>query len=172
MGKFAEKKEEITKASSASNRKTFNAQEFNELATALINEPDYEVVISTTKNGEYAEETTTPIKDLRKPLIGSVMKSAGHDSAETEKFVAEHQFPTLPLYGFVSEAVEQYMRCGKAMTLRSKSDMKATITLEDKPEEIKEVKVPATGEVRKTKLGAYKKVKVKSTCPSNLRKKM
>lgn len=172
MGKFADKKEEIIKASSASNRKTFNAQEFNELATALINEPNYEVTVATTKNGEYSEKTTTPIKDLRKSLIGSVMKSAGHDSAETEKFVDEHQFPTLPMYNYMSETVEQYMRCGKAFTLCPKDDMRATITIEDKPEEIKEVKVPATGEVRKTQLGAYKKVKVKSTCPSNRRKKM
>ena len=172
MGKFADKKDEIMKSSSASSRKTFNAQEFNELGTALLNEPDYVATIAVTKNGAFAEEDTTPVKDLRKGLIGGVLKAAGHDSAEQEKFVNEYQYPTLPLYPVVSEMVEQFMRCGKAVTLRPKADLRATITLEDKPEEIKEVKVPATGDVRKTRLGAYKKVKVKSTCPSNLRQKM
>lgn len=172
MGKFLDKKDEIIKASSASSRKTFNAQEFNELATALLNEPDYVSTIAVTKNGEYAEEDTTPVMDLRKGLIGGVLKAAGHDAAEQEKFVKEHQFSTLPLHGYMSEVVEQYLRCGKALTLRPKSDLRATITLEDKQEEVKEVKVPATGDVRKTKLGAYKKVKVKSTCPANLREKM
>lgn len=172
MGRFLDKKDEIIKASSSSNRKTFNTQEFNELATALLNEPDYVATIAVTKNGEYAEEDTTPVKDLRKGLIGGVLKAAGHDSAEQEKFVNEYQFSTLPLYPFVSEITEQYLRCGKALTLRPKSDLRATITLEDKKEEIKESKVPATGDVRKTKMGAYKKVKVKSTCPANLREKL
>lgn len=172
MGKFAEKKEEIIKASQASNRKTANTQDFNELASALLNEPDYVVTVATTKNGEYAEEETTPIKDLRKSIIAPMMKQAGHDAAETEKFVNEYQFGTLPLYGFVSEAVEQYLRAGKAFAFRPKEDFKAILTLEDKPEEVKEVKTPATGQVSKTKLGAYKKVKVKSTCPNNLRTKL
>lgn len=172
MSKFAEKKDEIIKASSSSSRKTFNAQEFNELGTALINEPEYEVTSAVTKNGEFAEKTTTPVKDFRKSVIGGVLKAAGHDAAEQEKFVNEHQFSTIPLYPVVSEMVEQYIRCGKAFTMVPKTDLRATITLDSKEEEIKEVKVPATGDVRKTKLGAYQKVKVKSTCPANLREKM
>lgn len=169
MSKFTDKKQEITTASSSSKRKTFNAQEFNELGTALLNEPEYVSTVVTTKNGELLSEDTTPVKDFRKKLIGDIMKKAGHDTAEQEKYVAEYQFPTLPLYPIVSEMTEQYLRCGKAFTLRPKNDMRATITIDDKEEEIKDVKVPATGEVRQTKLGAYKKVKVKSTCPSNLR---
>ena len=172
MSKFAEKKEEIKKACEGSSRKTFNAQEFNELGTALLNEPDYVVKVAVTKNGVFSEEETTPIRDLRKALIGGVLKAAGHDSAEQEKFVNEHQFSTLPLHGAVSEMVEQYVRAGKAFVFKPKADLRASITLEAKPEEIKEVKVPSTGEVRKTKLGAYNKVKSKSTCPSNLRTKM
>ena len=172
MGRFADKKDEIMKASSSSNRKTFNTQDFNELGTALLNEPDYVSTIVVTKNGEYAEEDTTPIKDLRKGLIGGVLKAAGHDTAEQEKFVDEYQFPVLPLYPYISEVIEQNLRCGKALTLRPKADLRATITMESKDEEIKETKVPATGDVRKTKMGAYKKVKVKSTCPANLREKL
>lgn len=173
MSKFETKRDEIAKTSAASTRKTFNAEQFNELGTALLNDPDYEVkVAKQSRNTGFTEETTNPVKDLRKSMIGSVMKAAGHDSAEQEKFVAEHQFPTLPLYPVVSEMVEQYLRCGKAFAFNAKSDMRATITLDEKPEEIKEVRVPSTGEVTKTSMGAYKKVKVKSTCPSNLRVKI
>lgn len=172
MSKFTEKKEEIVKACASSSRKTFNAQEFNELGTALLNEPDYVAKVAVTKNGVFSEEETTPVKDLRKSIIGGVLKAAGHDSAEQEKFVNEHQFSTLPLYPVVSEMVEQYIRTGKAFVFKPKADLRASITLESKPAEVKEVKVPSTGDVRKTKLGAYNKVKVKSTCPSNLRSKM
>lgn len=172
MGKFAEKKEEIMKAASASSRKTFNAQEFNELGTALLNEADYVSKVAVTKNGVHSVEERTPVKDLRKSMIGGVLKAAGHDTAEQEKFVNEHQFNTLPLYPVVSEMVENYMRCGKSFTLVPKEDMRATIKMESKDEEIKETKAPSTGIVSKTKLGAYKKVKVSSTCPSNLRQKM
>lgn len=172
MSKFAEKKDEIIKASSSSSRTTFNAQEFNELATAIINEPEYEAVVAVTKNGEFSEKVTTPVKDFRKSVIGGVLKAAGHDAAEQEKFVNEHQFSTIPLYPVVSEMVEQYVRAGKAFTTVPKKDLRAVFVLEQKPEEIKEVKVPATGDVRKIKLGAYCKIKVKSTCPANLREKM
>ena len=132
MGKFAEKREEITKAASASSRKTFNAQEFNELGTALLNEKDYVTKVAVTKNGEHSVEERTPVKDLRKSMIGGILKAAGHDTAEQEKFVDEYQFSTLPLYPVVSEMVESYVRCGKSFTFVPKEDMRATIRIENK----------------------------------------
>lgn len=172
MSIFEDKKQEIINARAASARKTFNAEQFDELGTALLNEHDYVAnVAKQTKDG-FQEQETTPVKDFRKSVIGGIMKAAGHDADETKKYVEEYKFSTIPLYPVVSEMVEQYMRCGKAFVFKPKSDMRASITMDEKPEEVKEVKVPSTGEVIKTKMGAYKKVKVKSTCPANLRNKV
>ena len=169
MSKFIEKKKEIKEKAAASNRKTFNEQEFNELATALINEPGYKTTISQTVKGEYSEKEIFPVKDLRKSIIGSVAKAAGCDTAEQAKLVDEHQFSTLPMYNYVAEVVEEYIDANKAFALLPKNDMRATIFIDPQAEEVKEVKSPKTQEVSKRKYAAYRKVKVKSNCPQNLR---
>ena len=110
MGKFQEKKNEILTASKASKRKTFNEQQFNELGTALLNETGYQSTTYTVKKGELEEITSNPVADLRKPLIGDVLKKAGLDSAEVEKITETHQFPTLPLYPVVSAFARLFAR--------------------------------------------------------------
>lgn len=169
MSKFTEKKNEIKAKAAASNRKTFNEQEFNELATALINEPEYTTTVSQTVKGEYSEKEIAPVKDLRKSIIGSVAKAAGCDTADQAKLIEEHQFPTLPIYGYIAETVENYIDANKAFALLPKKDMRATIFIDPQDEETKEVKSPKTQEVSKRKYSAYRKVKVKSNCPANLR---
>lgn len=169
MSKFAEKKQEIKAKAAASNRKTFNEQEFNELATALMNEPDYTTTISQTVKGEHSEKEIYPVKDLRKSIIGSVAKAAGCDTADQAKLIDEHQFSTLPIYNYVAEVVEEYIDANKSFALLPRTDMRATISIAPQDEEIKEVKSPKTGEVSQRKYAAYRKVKVKSNCPQNLR---
>ena len=173
MSKFEDKKKEIMDARAASTRKTFNEEQFNELFTALVNEPDYETVVAkSSRTNGYSEEKVNPVKDFRKSVIGSVMKAAGHDSAETEKFINEHKFSTIDAYPVISEAITEYISCGKAFNLSPKPDMTASIFVSNKPEEVKEVRIPASGEVVQTKMGAYKKVCVKSVCPAHLRVKV
>lgn len=166
---FSERRAAIKESAKASNRKTFNEAEFNELTSALLNEPDYTVTVATTQKGQYSEKETHPVAALRKAIIGGILKDAGHDSAEQQKFIDEYKFGKLPLYPVVSEAIEAYMDCGKAFALQPKKDMRATISIDTQPEEIKEVKAPKTNDVSKKRYGAYRKVKVKSTCPAHLK---
>lgn len=167
---FAEKRAAIKEAAKTSNRKTFNEIEFNELGTALMNESDYTVTTATTIKGEYSEKESQPVAALRKAIIGGILKEAGHDTAEQQKLIDSYQFGKLPLYPVVSEMIEAYMDAGKAFALQPKKDMRATITIEPQAEEIKEVSSPMTKETTKKRYGAYRKVKVKSTCPSHLKK--
>lgn len=170
MGKFEEKKQELLEAvDNKSDRKVFSIAGFNKLGTALLNDPDYVAKVSVTKNGELQEQDTTPVADLRKKMIGDVLKAAGHDADEQEKFVKEYQYPTLPLHGVISEMLTEYMDTGKPFVFNRKNDMKASILIEKQPEVVKEVKSPSTGEVKKKRYSEYRKMKTKSTCPSNLR---
>ena len=63
----------------------------------------------------------------------------------------------------------EYMDTGKPFVFNRKNDMKASILIEKQPEVVKEVKSPSTGEVKKKRYSEYRKMKTKSTCPSNLR---
>ena len=164
---FLEKHAAIKEAAIKSKRKTFNESEFNELGTIMMNEPDYTVTVASTVKGEYSEKETKPVADLRKAIIGGIMKEAGHDTAEQQKFIESYQFNKLPLYPVVSELLEQYMDAGKAFTMQPKSDMRATMIIETQPEEVKDVSAPSSNETKRKLYGEYRKVKVKSTCPSN-----
>ena len=137
MSKFAEKKAELLAAHGENSKKVFNAQDFNVLGTALLNDPDYEAVLSVKKNGETTTKTTTPVKDFRKAVIGGVLKVAGHDTAEQTSITENYEFPTLPLYPVVSEMVENYMSIGKPFTLQKKSDMQASIYIEPQADQAK-----------------------------------
>lgn len=168
MGAFAEKKKELMEASKSS-RKVFNVQNFNKLGTALINDPEYVATVATTKDGEIETKETRPVAELRKKMIGDVLKAAGHDATEQEKFVNEYQYSTLPLHGVVSEMITEYMSTGTPFAFTRKEDMKASILIEQQDEVIKEVRSPQSGVVSKKKYSAYRKVKARSTCPNNLK---
>ena len=136
---------------------------------SMLNDPDYVAKVSVVKNGQLEETETTPVRDLRKKMIGDVLKEAGHDTAEQEKFVNEYQYPTLPLHSVVSEMLMEYMDPGKPFVFNRKNDIKASILIEKQPEIVKEVKSPLTGEVKKKRYAEYRKMKAKSTCPPNLK---
>ena len=168
MGSFAEKKKELMEANKSS-RKVFNKQAFNKLGTAMINDPDYTAKVVVTKNGVPETVEIHPSADFRKVAIGDLLKAAGHDATEQEKYVKEYQFGTLPLHELVSEMLTQQMSTDRPFAFVKKEDMNASIRIEPQAEVIKEVKSPQTGEVKKKKYSAYRKVKARSTCPANLK---
>lgn len=168
MAKFAETKKRIVEETSSS-KKTFNENYFNELATALLNDADYEKVEMVTKKGELTEVKSTPIKDLRKGLIGSVAKASGADQAEQDKLVAEHQFPKLPMYDYVDCALHEYLGLGKKFPLSRKENFQGSIEFTEQKACIKDVKKPGSTESRQQRQGDYVKLKAKSNCPDNLK---
>lgn len=171
MSKFADTKKKIIAESAASGgKKTFNRTYFNELATAMINDPDYEKTEMKQKNGELVVDKTKPMADLRKSLIGSVAKAAGCDSAEQEKLVAGHQFPVLPLYDLVEASIREYLvGVGKRFPLARQDNCSASLEATTVKATVKEVRKPGATESKKQRQGEYVKIKAKSTCPDNLK---
>lgn len=168
MSNFNETKKKLLEECGSS-KKNHNETLFNELATALLNDPDYEKKEIVTKQGEQVEVVSTPIKDLRKSIIGSVARAAGADSAEQEKIVAEHQFPKLPMYDFVDSALKEYMAAGKKFQFSREENFQGSIEYAEQKACIKDVKRPGSTESKKQRQGDYIKLKAKSTCPDNLR---
>lgn len=166
---FTERLEKI-KETNTSTKKVFNEQLFNTVASALLNDPSYEEEVVVVKDGKTEKQTIKPIEDLRKGIITGIAKSAGVDSAETEKLVAEHQFSEkLPWHGYMASTLEQYMSLGKPIPLHKKEDMNASIFIENQEECVKEVSAPGSTDKKRVRYGAYRKVKVSSNCPANLR---
>lgn len=171
MSKFTEKKKQlVSSASTGSTKVTDNKQLFNELATAMLNDPDFEDVEQATKKGEVVENTTKPIAELRKKLIGSVAKAAGADTDETAKLVQSHEFPTLPMYTFVADCIEEYCGAGKAFRFGKRKDLQGTIKIVTEEECTKEHNNPRaakTGGPAKTKkhYQQHRRYRVESKCP-------
>lgn len=168
MAKFAETKKKIIEEG-ASSKKTFNENYFNELATALLNDPDYEKTEMVTKKGELTPISSRPIAELRKSLIGGVAKAAGADSAEQEKLVAEYQFSKLPMYDYVDSTLHEYLGLGKKFPLSRKENFQGSIEFVDQKACVKDVKAPGSTVSKKQRQGDYIKLKAKSNCPDNLK---
>lgn len=168
MSKFSETKKRIHEEC-VNGKKTFNENYFNEIATAIINDPDYEKEEVVTKKGELETIKTTPIKDLRKAIIGSVAKAAGSDSAEQEKLINEHQFGRLPMYDYIDSTLQEYLSLGKKFQFGRKADFKASIEFTKQDAKVKQVKKPGETDSKPQRQGAHIKLKAKSTCPDNLK---
>lgn len=176
MGKFEDKKLEIQNQVNAKEKETgkkrvtFSESAFNGLATALMNDPDYEDISVSNKDGKPVNNTTKPVADLRKVMIGSVLKSAGVDAAETASLVATHEFPTLPMYGYTAALLEGILDTGKGFAFQKRDDLECTLRMETIPEVTKITAAPGKkGEQKQTftkVYGQHRRIKVKSSCPA------
>lgn len=170
MGQFKEKKKAILEQAVAQGKKkTFNEQQFNELGTALLNEPSYTVEVTSTEKGEKVVKTVSPVADFRNSVIGQVAKAAGADSAEQSKLKSEMLFSTVPMHGFISEVISEYLDAGKRFSFLPKEDQKASLIQENVAATTKTTKNPKTQEEGTLTTGAYRKVKADSACPEHLK---
>ena len=176
---FEQKKEELRKEvldktpAGKEPKRVFSKQGFNDLATAYMNSPEYVDSSVKSKDGQAVVVETTPVKEIRESIIGGIAKAAGLDKAESAKLVESYQFsPKTDWHSMVSNTIEAY--AGDALrkfTFIPRADMKGSIEIKNVEKEVKEVRVPGADNVRKkVEYGAHRKVKVKSSCPSNLKK--
>lgn len=175
---FQQKKEEIAALAKQSLNKngqpkrTFSKTQFNDLAAAYLNSPDYVDEQLKTKAGEATIVETTPVKDFRESVIGGIAKAAGLDKSEQEKLVDSYQFSGKTDYhSFMSNVIEAYASddCYSKFTMNPRTNMVGSIVIETVPATTKEVKTVSSGEVKTVHYGEYRKVKAKSTCPKGLR---
>ena len=176
MSLFEQKKEEIKAGAMQHVNKEgkpikgFSKSQFNELAAAYLNSPEYVDSQLKTKDGKPTIVESTPVKDFRESIIGGIAKAAGLDKSEQDKLVESYQFSSKTDYhSFVNNTVEAYGKCQRKFNFNPRTNMIASIVFETIPEVTKEVKVVGTDTKKRVKYGEYLKVKSKSTCPKNLR---
>jgi hypothetical protein len=177
MGKFAEAKAELIKAAAPANgaspKRTKNKKLFNEIGTALLNDPDYQDTVYSEHNGEPTMIQTTPVRDLRKTMIGGIAKDAGLDAAETAKLIENHQFSTLPLYPVVGDMIEEFLDTGRVFAFGRREDLQGSIYIEEiKEPTTRSSLVPKQPGVKVTSVyDEHRRYRVKSKCPDNRKHK-
>ena len=169
---FSDVKKEIFDSAKKSGKTSFSEGTFNKLTSALVNEPDYEVKVSKSRDGKQVEEVIKPVEGFRKAVIGGIAKSAGADGAEVDKLVNDDKFAaTVPWYPIVSEAVSNSLEAGKSFAFIPKDDLNAVLTMENIKEEVKMIGAPGSSKEDKKPVvyGAHRRIKSASRCPKHLR---
>lgn len=141
--KFSEKLNEIIKDTTSKTKdgkmkKVFSRKFYNEVANALVNDPDYEFESVQMKGGKPEPVVSKPSKAFRekllKPIVGEFI-----DSADAEKYINEYQFTrsqTDALYDLGMAINIEMMRSGKTLRFPSQKDFIASIEMRELPESV------------------------------------
>ena len=84
MNEFSSIQQEIIDALKVAQRKTFNRQDFDSLARAFVNTPNYETEIVKKRNedGTIETEVIKPVEQFRKNFLKPILKEFGVDNEE------------------------------------------------------------------------------------------
>lgn len=158
-------------------KKTFSKTDFDSLAKALLNTPDFKSTYYGTKAGEVTTKDVYPVKQYRESLK-RILVDYGVDSQEAAKFVSDYTFTNVDgLYEFISEILYQYMDAGKKFDFPTREDFKASITIKNVEESegvysaIAKKDDPNPPEQFKIKTKKHKVLEKKSKAPTWLKKK-
>lgn len=179
MNEFNSIRDEITESLKQAQRKTFNRQDFDTLAKAFINTPDYETTIVKKRHddGTIETEVIKPVERFRKNFLKPILKEFGVDAAEL-KYVDEMEIDRVKdLYPFMMELMFQYMKTGRQLDFLPKEDFEGSCMLETVKEQVKEYRPPATEQnpepqsVRKC-IEEHLVIKAKTRAPKNKKKNL
>ena len=138
------------------------------LTQGLLNDPDHEVSIIKSKNGEFVTEKVKPVEEFRKNFVAKVLKDNGIDGQQAADAAVKYQFSTAQaqaLNEFNKEATEQFLRAGFTYKFHDKEDFSASIKMRDVDDRVTTGKVPNTDRITKTHEKAHKVIVKKSGTP-------
>lgn len=153
--------------------KLFSRADFDKLAKALVNTPEYTVKTYSTKEGNLVEKEIKPIEKFRN-VIQAVLKDFGVDSQEAAKVLDKsYEIKNVDgLYELCSELIYAYISAGKKFDFITKADFAGSLTLDEISESIGEVTSVKTREKSMVKKKAHKILSKKSKCPKWLKSKV
>lgn len=166
---FNEIKEGLSVSAKGKPVKTFSRTDFDRLAKAFINTPDYEATTVSLKGGELQEKSVKPVEGFR-GMIQAILRDFGVDKAEAERVMSDsYEIKSVNgLYEFVSELIYVYMDAGKKFDFLPKDDFVGSILLDEIEESVKDYPIKKKDGSTVTYNVTKKKHKVlnkKSKCP-------
>lgn len=118
-------------------RKSFSRKFYNDVAEAVMNDPDYEFELAKVRDGKMEVVKTKPSRVFREKLFGPVMSTFNVDADDVKKFIETYQFSAAQantLYDLMAAVNWEYMNTGKILRMPSKPDFVGAIYVKDVPE--------------------------------------
>ena len=167
---FSERLNEIVEEAKSSSKdgtvkSSFSRKFYNDVACAVLNDPDYEFDEIRIRNGKPTKITSTPSREFRERIIAPILSTMDVDNDDIKKFVQDYEFTqaqAATIYDLASAINWEYMNTGKILRLPSKETFVGSINLKDIDESIYENKKTGV----KTKRKAHKALLKRSTTPS------
>jgi hypothetical protein len=129
---FEDIKSRVSLSAKGKKLKNFNRQDFDRLAKAFLNTPDYTYLKAVTKGDSYEEVEVKPVQEFRQ-LIRSILLGFGVDKQEAERALTDVELVknASGIYEFVAELVFQYLSADKKFDFPQRSDFTGSIYLSD-----------------------------------------
>lgn len=168
---FEEIRASLTVSKKGKPVKSFSRADFDKLAKAFLNTPDYTIQAAIVKDGQLSSKEIKPV-ELFRGMIQRILIEFGVDKQEAAKVMNETEFKNVDgLYEVVSELIYQYMNAGKKFDFISREDFTGSLSLKEITETISTHKDIRTGEEFKVEKKAHKLLEKKSKCPKWLKKR-
>ena len=157
----------------------FSKKAFNELLTAMVNDPDFTTDFAVSAKGELKSVEELRVTEGFRKWLQKVVEIAGIDKAESAVVLSkDFVIPNMDgLYELFTTAMYEYMKNGSRFDMIPKKDFKASFAMNKKGAKTKTGTLlnPSTGEVLgtySTDMAEHWEASVKSSCPNWMKKRM
>lgn len=169
----------VVKDNGKTNHNRFSKKAFNELLTAMVNDPDFTTDFAVSAKGELKSVEELRVTEGFRKWLQKVVEIAGIDKAESAVVLSkDFVIPNMDgLYELFTTAMYEYMKNGSRFDLIPKKDFKASFAMNKKAPKTKTGTLlnPSTGEVLgtySTDMAEHWEASVKSSCPNWMKKRM
>lgn len=171
---FEEIKSNVSLSSKGKKLKNFSRTDFDRLAKAYINTPDYTIQKAVAKGDDSFELVEIkPVLQFRE-MLHSILRGFGVDKQEADRVLTDEELVKNAscMYEFVSELIFQYMSADKKFDFITREDFTGSIKLKDVDEVITTHRSPRGGEKVTVKKKAHRQLDKKSTAPKWLKSRV
>jgi hypothetical protein len=167
---FEEIKANVSTSAKGKTVKSFSRSDFDKLAKAYLNTPDYKIEAAGMKGGEVVKKEIEPVKAFR-GMIQRILIEFGVDKQEAATILdSSKEIKNVDgIYELCSELVYQYMAAGKKFDFITREDFAGSLTIKEVGEAVSEHKDIRTGEKFKVAKKAHKVLEKKSKVPKWLK---
>ena len=143
---FTKRMDEIIKAAKASSKdgklkSSFSRKFYDDVAGAVMNDPDYVFDEVKVRNGEAVTVETKPSREFREKLLGPIAKGFNLDAEDAKKYIEDYEFTAAQastIYDLMSAINWEYMNTGKILKMPATKEFAGAIQLRDVDESIYE----------------------------------
>ena len=118
---------------------SFSRKFYDDVAGAVLNDPDYEFEEYKVRNGKPVATVTKPSRVFRDKVLYPIAKGFGIDDADAKKFSDDYEFTNTQagtMYDLMAAINWEYMNSGKILRLPSKKDFVGSINITDAPADV------------------------------------